>query len=522
MRAFLAAVAVAAIGAPAQAAWYQASSAHFLIYSEQKPEILRDFAVKLEKFDKAVRLVRNMEDLPLSYGNRVTIFVVENEKQVQRLANDKSGFIAGFYRGSAAGSVAFVPRVSRAISQTRPYTGSRIGGSAKIDGGMSPDTVLLHEYSHHLMLQELASPFPEWLVEGFAEVMSTAQFEKDGTVGLGLPAFHRYYGLLQGRPLPLETLLSGRKDTFTVKERESVYGRGWLMSHYLTFEPSRKGQLDAYVSAIAKGVDPLEAARKAFGDLKQLERDLDKYLHRPKLQYVRVSGSALTPGPIEVTQLNPAGAAVLPLLIELKSGLHANAAEDLSQRVRAIEASYPRDVLVETTLAEAELKAGHEPAAEAAADRALKTNPRSTDAMILKGRAMIERARKAHNPPPLAFIEARKWFSRANEIDAEDPEPLMEFYLSFLHAGVWPTANAIAALHYASDLAPQDSGLRINSAVQYLRDGKLKEARAALIPIAYDPHQKQAAATALLMIAGIDSGDSKAAEKAAEAGFESR
>ena len=275
MRAFLAAVAVAAIGAPAQAAWYQASSAHFLIYSEQKPEILRDFAGKLEKFDKAVRLVRNMEDLPLSYGNRVTIFVVENEKQVQRLANDKSGFIAGFYRGSAAGSVAFVPRVSRAISQTRPYTGSRIGGSAKIDGGMSPDTVLLHEYSHHLMLQELASPFPEWLVEGFAEVMSTAQFEKDGTVGLGLPAFHRYYGLLQGRPLPLETLLSGRKDTFTVEERESVYGRGWLMSHYLTFEPSRIGQLDAYVSAIAKGVDPLEAARKAFGDLKQLERDLE-------------------------------------------------------------------------------------------------------------------------------------------------------------------------------------------------------------------------------------------------------
>ena len=51
-------------------------------------------------------------------------------------------------------------------------------------------------------------PYPEWLVEGFAEFMSTAQFERDGTVGLGLPATHRYYGLVNLKQLPLETLLS--------------------------------------------------------------------------------------------------------------------------------------------------------------------------------------------------------------------------------------------------------------------------------------------------------------------------
>ena len=121
-----------------------------------------------------------------------------------------------------------------------------------------------------------------------------------------------------------------------------------------------------------------------------------------------------------------------------------------------------------------------------------------------------------------AFIAARKWFSYANKIDPEDPEPLMEFYMSFAYAGVRPTANAIAALHYASDLAPQDGGLRINSAMQYLRDGKLKEARAALIPIAYDPHGRQNAAAARSMIVLIDAGDAKGAEHAAETGFESR
>ena len=81
MRAFLAAIAAAAVAAPAQAAWYQASSAHFLIYSEQNPETVRGFALKLERFDKAVRAVRHMADLPLSAGNRVTIFVVRDKAE---------------------------------------------------------------------------------------------------------------------------------------------------------------------------------------------------------------------------------------------------------------------------------------------------------------------------------------------------------------------------------------------------------------------------------------------------------
>ena len=44
----------------------------------------------------------------------------------------------------------------------------------------------------------------------------------------------------------------------------------------------------------------------------------------------------------------------------------------------------------------------------------------------------------------------------------------MEFYMAFLGEGIAPTANALAALHYASDLAPQDLGMRMNSAMAYL------------------------------------------------------
>src|SRR5205085_8863595 len=129
---------------PAAAAWHRASSAHFVIYADAKPQRLREFAVKLERFDKAVRVLRKMPDMPPSSGNRVTIFVLRDDKAVQKLIEDKTGFIAGFYRPSAEGSVAYVP--------------SRVGASDSED---DVNLVFLHEYAHHLMMQELATPYPE-------------------------------------------------------------------------------------------------------------------------------------------------------------------------------------------------------------------------------------------------------------------------------------------------------------------------------------------------------------------------
>jgi len=74
-----------------------------------------------------------------------------------------------------------------------------------------------------------------------------------------------------------------------------------------------------------------------------------------------------------------------------------------------------------------------------------------------------------------------------------------------------PTDNAIAALHYASDLAPQDLNLRMNSALAYLAENKARDARQALIPIAFDPHGGDFAKIARAMMERIDAGDPKGA-----------
>jgi tetratricopeptide (TPR) repeat protein len=490
---------LAAAGSQAHAEWHQATSKHFVIYADENPKDLSDFATRLERFDQAVRFIRGMDDPPVGHGNRLTVFVLRDIDAVQQLLGFGQ-FVEGFYTGRASGSYAFVPR----------------RGEANEPGSMSADVVFFHEYSHHLMFQIIDKPLPEWVIEGFAEFMSTVRFEKNGDIGIGAPANHRAYGLFEGDRLPLETMLSGNYSKITAGQRESIYGRGWLLIHYLSFEPSRAGQLQRYVDLLSNGVPGRDAARTAFGDLKQLDKELDSYLLRKTLSYLRLPGSKFPAGQIDVRPLAPGASKVILLRAQSKRGVNDKTAEPLAAKVRAVEAQYPGDDLVELTLAEAELDAGHVDAAEAAADRALKANPRDTKAMVFKGRSIEGRADKlVGDGRHAAFGEARAIFISANKLDTEDPEPLMEFYKSYVEEGIPPTQNAIEALRYASELAPQDDGLRLTTALTYLNEGKASDAKHTLTVVAYDPHGGDLAKLARTMIEKIDAGDAKDAISAA-------
>lgn len=492
MRAHLAiALGLAAIAAPANAAWNVARTKHFVIYANKNPKTLLDFATKLEKFDQGVRAAINMDDPPIGDGNRLTVYALRSVEDVRALIHDKTGFIGGFYTGRVRGSLAYIPE------QAIDYEGN--------------NALFFHEYTHHLMMQDLDRPYPEWYVEGFAEFFSTPKFDKDGGIWFGLPAQQRAWGLFNGPKFPLQSLFAGLQPNLTNEQREVFYGRGWLLAHYLLMDPRRQGQLTKYVAAMAHGASALAAGKQTFGDLAQLDKELDAY-QTQRLYEFKVGASNIHISAIDVQPMSAGAAAVVLDRAKIKFDDDKDTDETLASDVRSIESRFPGDELVETTLAEAELHRGHAAAAEAAADRALKSNPSSTEAMVLKGRAMEDLAEATDGPNrPALFEEARQVLIAANKLDTEDPEPLFEFYRSFPREGVRPTDNAIAALHYASDLAPQDIGVRINSAIAYLNEGKLKEARSALSVVAYSPHADTAAAVAQRMMADIDAGNGRAA-----------
>jgi len=496
MRVFACAAAAVAtcFSVPATAAWNVAKSKHFVIYANDSAKGLRDFAAWLERFDASVRFAYHMPDPTVGDGNRLTVFVLPKAEDVQALVQDKSGFLQGFYTGRVSGSLVYLAK--------NPYS----------DGTPDDQRIFFHEYTHHLMMQETDRPYPEWFVEGFAEFFSSPKFDHDGSVWLGTIPQSRGQGLFYGPRMPVQSLFSGMSTTMSKEQRDVFYGRGWLLTHYLLLSGKRSGQLTKYVQLLTAGTEPLEAARQTFGDFAKLDRELDGYM-RGSLVTFKVPASAVQSSTtVEVTPLTAGGAQVISALGKIKYSQH-QPMEALATEVRAVEARFPGDELVERALAEAELKTDHPEAAEAAADRALKANPQSAEAMVLKGRALVERA-VASNDRSAAdalFERARSQFIAANKLDTEDPEPLFEYYETYPREHMQPTANAIAALHYASDLAPQDFNVRMNSAIAYLHEGKFPEAKSALTVVAYSPHAHGAGDMAKRMIADLDAGKGKAA-----------
>lgn len=452
---------------PAFAAWHEARTNHFIVYANQRPDELRAFAQRLERFDQAARHVRGMTDPPLTDSNRLTIYVLNSDSAIEELA----GYgVAGFYAARASGSVAFVPKKA---------------GSKYKKWDLDAETIFFHEYAHHLQLQYADLALPVWISEGFAEFFATTQLRDDGSVLIGVPPVHRAQELFSYNDLTIEEML-GAGPRFRGTEFLETYGRGWLLTHYLTFNRARRGQIDRYVSAIQKGTPALVAARTAFGDLKQLNRELYHYLRLKKLPHLILSGAQLSTGVIRVRPLTAGESAIMPVHMRSKIGVTKKSARKVAASARKIAASYPGDPFVQSALAEAELDVEDYAAAETAADRALAIDPNRFSALIYKGRARMELARKA--PAGANWGEIRSWFLRANKVDREAAEPLIQFYSAYFYSGARPSKNAVDGLLYALAIAPQDNKLRILAVRQMLVDNRIADARKYFAPLAFQPH----------------------------------
>ena len=474
----LVAIALLLLPASALANWQEASSKHFLVYADDTPAKVLAFTTRLERADKAMRVLRGTADPAISSNSRVTVYVVRNLDTIHRLYGKGGGDVAGFYDPRASGSVAFVPR--------------RGSGSESYD--LSPTQVLFHEYAHHFMYANAGDAvYPGWLVEGFAEFHATTRVADDGSVVIGDVPLYRVRGILNN-DLPLRTLLTATPQSLPARDRDSFYGRGWLLTHYLTMDEQRRPQLTRYLAALKKGESPIEAA-KVFGSLSDLDGKLNAYT-RSRLNAFKIPASRVSIDPVTVRPLSAGEAAIMPARIASSRGVDAKTSAEVAARARSLAAPFPNDGAVQNELAEAELDAGHQAAALAAAERALAADPRSIHAMMYAGLARMAAAAKQDHADPAAWEAARAWFRRANHADPEYAWPLAMYYASYVAAKVAPTRNAQDGLLYARALAPFDPGLGMTAAHIYLQRDDAKEAARMLEPIAYNPHGGELASTA--------------------------
>ena len=477
---------LALLPASASAAWYEAKSPNFVIYSDDDPETVRTFAVKLESFDAALRRSRDIVEQSPIPSQRLTVYVLRNIDAVEALLHRSN--VAGFYIPRQSGSVAFVPRTGRDRNRE----------------SLSAEHVLLHEYAHHFMYRTWgAAAFPAWLVEGFAEFNATANVAPDKVV-LGAPPLYRGYGLLQRDLVPMRALLTGRPRA--ANESQTFYGRAWALTHYLTFEPQMKTPFAAYIDALGQGKDQ-QAAISILGDPGALDSALNRYVMRRRLSVITIDVREAVTGDVTVRPLQPGEGAMMPVRIRSQRGVDAAAAARLVPEARRIAATYPADAAVQVELAEAEFDARNYKEADAAAARALAADPAMIRAMIYRGLAQQRIALAAGNDEAATWKTIRGWFIQANKADPDDPWPLSAFYYSFAA----PTANARKGLLYAQQLAPYDRSLTMEAARVHLDAGNAAPATTLLQRIAYDPHGGGMSALATATLATLNAKGAKEA-----------
>ena len=491
MRRLLLFVACLFVAVPANAEWFEARTGHFIVYSESSAQDTKEFAQKLERFDMALRTLQNMPQRPAeSDAERLTVYRFGQQSDIGRLAG--ASMIAGFYIPREGGSVAFTP------ARDDGPTASIIRRDSRTD--LDPMSVLLHEYTHHFMFQHFPATYPSWYVEGFAETAATIVFKPDGSFHIGNPPQYRAAMLFSP-----DFAVSAR-DMLTTADRPDIfdvyshYTIGWLLNHYLSFSGERPGQLTKYLHLINSGVDEATAAKQAFGDLSQLDRDLLRYKTSHRLGGADVKPTDYTPPTVTVRKLSPDEEAVMSAKIRTQRGVSTKTSGDVVADASRAASQYPNSFPANLELAEAQLDAEHFNEADAAIDRALALQPDSVPAQVIKGRVALERGKT----DKVQLATARTWFAKAFEGDPRNPGPLYYNYLSYYYEGGQIPESALVGLEHAFEMAMFDRDIRLVLARQLLSEKKGDLTKSIIEPLALNPHESKSAETLNKVIELID------------------
>ena len=452
-----------ALTTPAHAEWLEAKSKHFTVYGDMPEADLRQRTQRLERFDAALRGL-----FKVTTDDNATIYFVASLEEIRKLARMEN--VAGFYRADAQGAVGIVPE--------------RLPDYMRI----SPDRVLYHEYTHHMLLSNTTQFFPGWVTEGLAELFMSAKFDEKGNVIIGEPNANRSWAMGSLSRWSVRRLLDSDANPPKIDDRIELYSRGWLMCHYLLIGNKRPGQFFKFIDAINAGMPPLQAGEQVFGNLEKLDQEIERYVRANKFPSSLLSAEKLSATTdVSVRRFTPGETAIFKYRLVSANGVDEKSAVTLANTARRAATGFPDDTFVQRTMAEIEYDAKGYDAADVHASRALAIDPKNIMAMVYKGRVAVQRAMISKNPAQ--WREARRWFLAANRLDPNYALPFALYHDSFVAAGQEPPADAIAGISRAVVLVPADSSLRVRAGIALIRAGDLKLARTVLAPVAFNPHE---------------------------------
>ncbi len=482
----------------AEETWWEAESDRFRVYSAGTKDDATKMVRSLERLDQAMRLFRGLppDGDELADTAKVTVYQFGKTDDIGDLIGSDS--VGGFFIRRAGNSVAFVPLEIDRQRQSSSSPGTRDQVDF-YDYRLPPDKVLFHEYAHYFMYQHAAAAYPFWYIEGLAELFATIRLN-DSSFDLGdVPEYRR--GLIQRFDVDTERM-------FDPPERPTYldfglgYAHGWLATSYLSFNPSRSGQLANYLRLINEGTKSIIAAQTAFGNLKVLEKELNQY-RKERVRGLTVSFLDIELPEVEVRRLPEAEAARMPLHIQQNAGVTDLKARRIVAEARKLAAQYPQNIKVLLTATEAEFDANNLAEADATAEKILSLEPKSITAMLYRARVAMQYAKREKSYLALA----RKYYLEVNQLNNEHPEALAGYYRTFALSEFNPPENALIALENAYRYAPFDEQIRLDLAHLLLTEDRDEEALVVLGPVINSPHADKKAKEYRELVSKLRSGD---------------
>jgi tetratricopeptide (TPR) repeat protein len=273
-----------------------------------------------------------------------------------------------------------------------------------------PYATVYHEYTH-LQFSSDSEWMPLWLNEGIAEFIQNTEI-RDKDVLIGQPSPDDLVYLRQNRLVPLPVLFKVDHNSpyYHEEQKGSVfYAESWALTHYLYINDRQKGtnRVGTYMNLLIQHEDPVSAAEKAFGDLKQLQAALESYINASSYRQFILSSKA---APIDESTYQV-------------------------KNLAAVEADAARaDVLAYV---------GREAEARTLADAVLKADPTNIQARETIGFLLFHAGQRD---------EARRWYGEAVKLGSTNY--LTQFYFAMLSIGE-DRVEAEAGLRAAIKINPR-------------------------------------------------------------------
>jgi tetratricopeptide (TPR) repeat protein len=315
--------------------WLQVQSQNFTVVTNSNEKTGRRIADQFERMRSVFHLA--FPHVAIDNGSPIIVLAIKYEKDFRDL--EPQAYLA-------KGQVKLGGPFFRAPDKN--YVLMRVDAE-----GDHPYSVIYHEYTH-LLLSKSAKWLPLWMNEGLAEFyQNTDIHEKD--VALGQPSPENLALLRDNKLLPLSTLFTVDTNSpyYHEENKGSIfYAESWALTHYLYMkdEVEKTHHLTDYAGLLEKKTDPITAATQAFGDLKQLQSNLERYIRQARFNYFRA--------PIAI-EIDRTTFKVTPLAASQADAVRAERVADARSLLDRVSKEDPKNVSARETMGYLEFRAGH-------------------------------------------------------------------------------------------------------------------------------------------------------------------